>query len=169
MSRYNANPRKIRIFKITKEAIHIVATYVGQWEKKFLETFQSTQKKEIEAKFQQHWKHSSTPTVPLLESDLELVLAETNVTIDSTGEEFIVDVIGLYITGVKICLSVVEGQESLMQVALGYAKRALVLFRDHVANDSSKRDIMMLLKTKVYQALGVVYGELAQEGFLFLI
>lgn len=93
---------------------------------------------------------------------------DTNYTIQVIDGEAIVDVIGLYVTGARILFMNGEGDESKARTALSYAKRALALFNDHIAdNPSIGKEVhaqIGYLKCKVNQYVGLAYAELALEG-----
>ncbi|TPX36376.1 hypothetical protein SmJEL517_g01456 [Synchytrium microbalum] len=79
------------------------------------------------------------------------------IVVETVDGETIADVLGVLISGMRILLSTVEGDEKELKKAVEYGRRALDLTRHHSVKDRP------LLIRRAQQWLGVSLGELALE------
>jgi hypothetical protein len=68
-------------------------------------------------------------------------------------------VIGLYLTGARVLHMNSNGDVEKATLALQYAKRARTLFKEHITGCENS-----WVMSKVFQYVGISYGELAMEG-----
>ncbi|KAJ3380191.1 hypothetical protein HDU92_006140 [Lobulomyces angularis] len=152
------------------EAENIVASYVFLWEKQFLEEFELTQKHKIEAKFLEQKRRRSSLDAsklpPISDSDIEVLTEDTNAEIFQVGKELVFDAIGVYLTGARILVMNVEGDERKLNLARKYSTKAASLYKDHIEGNNKLGDLLSdsnFIKSKVHQYSALTYGELAME------
>ncbi|KAJ3322235.1 Tetratricopeptide repeat protein 7A [Boothiomyces sp. JEL0866] len=84
---------------------------------------------------------------------------ETLIVIPEVDGETVPDVIGVLITGIRLILHTHDGDLGLLKQAQAYGEKAFIIITEH----GSHLPNYSLLLSRVFQWLGIVYGELALD------
>ncbi|KAJ3272125.1 Tetratricopeptide repeat protein 7A [Terramyces sp. JEL0728] len=84
---------------------------------------------------------------------------ETLIVIPEVDGETVPDVIGVLITGIRLILHTHDGDIALLKQAQAYGEKAFIIITEH----GSHLPNYSLLLSRIFQWLGIVYGELALD------